>query len=290
MAEDDHDIPATAEAVEQLSERQISLDVVRWTAGEGGLSADQRTWLGELRRERGDGFYSDIMFALTCRRYSRRKAREIWDAILAHRDVMAGALGRNPGVVVAALDYLSNCRAGDRIEFNLIETGKLEKTLERAVVDGLTGLYDHETLCTLLDKEIERARRHDERVALLLLDLDNFKQINDRHGHQKGDEVLGKVADVVGDTIRAMDIAGRYGGEEFGIILPEADESAALQSAERLREEVEERFQAGPGLTVSIGVGCYPDNGDTMDALIRAADEALYAAKAAGKNRVVAGQ
>lgn len=277
----------TAEVVEQLQEDQIDLTVVRWVAGDRVPSAGQRRWVEQLRRERGEGFYSDLIFVVTARRYPRARAHKMWNEIIAHREVLKGALGRNPGIVVAALDYLTNCQGNEVQEFSLIETGKLDNMLERAVVDGLTELYDHHTLLTLLDKEIERARRYAEEVSLLLLDLDDFKQVNDDFGHQKGDEVLAQVAAVVRQTIRSMDIAGRYGGEEFAVIVPESDGAAAVQSAERLRNAVEDRFRHDVKLTVSVGVASFPIGAQTAAALVQAADKALYAAKARGKNRVV---
>jgi diguanylate cyclase (GGDEF)-like protein len=121
-----------------------------------------------------------------------------------------------------------------------------------------------------------------------MLDLDDFKQVNDEFGHQKGDQVLVKLADVIRTTIRAMDIAGRYGGEEFAVILPETDAAAAAESAERLRRAVESAYRQEVQVTASIGVACYPTDGDDVDALVQSADDALYQAKAAGKNRVIA--
>jgi diguanylate cyclase (GGDEF)-like protein len=280
----------TAEVVEQLQEEQIDLAVVRWIADEATPSAAQRRWLDQLRKERGDSFYGDLLFALTGRRYPPSEAQETWRAMTGHRDLLTGSLGRNPGIVVAALDWLVNIQGGKAMEFRLIESAKLDNMLERAVVDGLTGLYDHDTLLTLFEKEIERARRHSETISLLMLDFDDFKQVNDERGHQKGDEVLARLADIIRETIRTMDIAGRYGGEEFAILLPEADTAEAVRSAERLRQSVEDLFRPDVGLTVSVGVASFPDHAGTIGGLVKAADKALYAAKAQGKNRTVAGQ
>ena len=141
--------------VEQLEEQQIDLRIVRWVAGEGEPAPEQRKWVDQLRRERGDGFYSDLIFALLGQRYSQSDAHALWQKIVSHRNTLTQALGRNPGVVVAALDLLSNLQGGKGLELSLIESSKLETMLERAVVDGLTGLYDHDTLLTLLEKEIE---------------------------------------------------------------------------------------------------------------------------------------
>jgi diguanylate cyclase (GGDEF)-like protein len=221
------------------------------------------------------------------RRYPKQEAHEMWDKVLSHRDLLVRTLGRNPGIVVAALDWQTNFQDDDNQEFNIIESDKLDDVLERAVVDGLTGLYDHETMLMLLEKELERAKRHTEKCSLLMLDLDDFKQVNDEYGHQKGDEVLVRLADVLLKNLRTMDIAGRFGGEEFIAILPETDTLAAIRSGERLRIAVEKEFSHDIGLTVSIGLACFPSNAVCADALLKKADDALYQAKDKGKNRVV---
>jgi diguanylate cyclase (GGDEF)-like protein len=277
----------TTEVVEHLEDEQIDLKIVRWAAGERELSSEQRQRLDQLRKERGEHFCSDLLFTLLGRRYPQMEAQSMWNQIIEHRDVLTRMLSRNPGIVVAALDWLSNLKADETMELSLIEYGKLEKILERAVVDGLTGLYDHDTLLALLKKEIERARRHTETLSLLLFDLDDFKQVNDKYGHQKGDEVLARLADIIRETIRTMDIAGRYGGEEFAVILPETDVIEARQSAERLSAAIEQSFRQDVQLTISVGIACFPDHGKGVDALVKKADEALYQAKAEGKNRVV---
>lgn len=120
-----------------------------------------------------------------------------------------------------------------------------------------------------------------------MLDLDDFKLVNDNFGHQKGDEVLVRLADIIQETIRTMDIAGRYGGEEFSVILPETDLIEAVQSAERIRESIENEFHQDVQLTASVGIACFPNDGDDVTSLVKTADEALYQAKAEGKNQVV---
>jgi diguanylate cyclase (GGDEF)-like protein len=277
----------TVEVVEQLEELQIDLSVVRWAAGEGSVSPERSCWLQKLRRNRGSRFYSDLIFVLLGRRSSASEAPKIWQEFIAHRELLTQKLGRNPGIVVAALDRLSNIQQDNKVEWSLIESDRLENILERAVVDGLTGLYDHDTFLVLLDKEIERAKRHSEKSSLLLLDLDDFKQINDQFGHQKGDEVLVQMAHIMRKSIRAMDYAGRYGGEEFAVILPETDIIEAIQSAERLRQAVENQFSQNYKLTISIGVACFPEDASEIEGLVKLADEAMYYAKATGKNRVI---
>jgi len=140
------------------------------------------------------------------------------------------------------------------------------------------------------EKEIERASRFGRPMSLLILDLDKFKDVNDNHGHQRGDSVLIELATRIKSAIREVDTLARYGGEEFVLILPETDLSGAEQAAEKVNELVRQHpFGSAdePRLrvTISIGIAVYPDHGDSPAALIKAADTALYAAKAGGRDR-----
>ncbi|MBN2360342.1 MAG: sensor domain-containing diguanylate cyclase [Deltaproteobacteria bacterium] len=159
-----------------------------------------------------------------------------------------------------------------------------------ATVDGLTGLFVRRYFDQRLDEECLRAQRFDVLFSLLMLDIDDFKQINDTRGHATGDRVLRETAHVIRASLRVIDIAARYGGEEFVVLLPRADASRARQVAERIRCAVFDNDLAGvngsPRVTVSIGVATFPDHAVDAGELVRAADRALYRAKAAGKNRV----
>lgn len=278
---------ATAEIVDLLKQDHVDLHVVHWFAGEEELSSAQLKRLETLCHERADCFHSDLLFVLTGRLYPENEAHARWDQIIAHRNHLSLVLGRNPGINVAALDWLNNIKPEDSEEFSLIGSDNLRNMRARSVIDGLTRLYDHETSLKLLEKEVERAKRYHETLAVLLLDLDDFKMVNDQFGHQKGDNVLIQMADTVFECIRTMDIAGRYGGDEFIVILPETQQSAAEKSAERVRKAFEKRFRKELKLTLSVGVACFPDDGVEAHRLIKRADTALYQAKGEGKNRVV---
>jgi diguanylate cyclase (GGDEF)-like protein len=173
-----------------------------------------------------------------------------------------------------------------------LENARLHRLVERqAVTDGLTDLANRRQFEQALAGEISRAERFGGTLALILADLDNFKQVNDRYGHQAGDEVLRRFADILRETVRDVDLPARYGGEEFAVLLPQTDMDGAENLAERLRQAVAERpLTTKPGslvaCTASFGVASFPDS-STPAALFAAADEALYRAKAAGKNRVV---
>jgi diguanylate cyclase (GGDEF)-like protein len=158
-----------------------------------------------------------------------------------------------------------------------------------ATVDALTGLFNRRFFETRLEQEIERQRRHVDDLALLLVDLDNFKALNDSEGHLVGDRVLREVADILSRAVRIFDVCARFGGEEFVILMPGANAETALRIAERIRRQVEQHFSAasrsGAGRTVSVGVATAVPT-TTRETLIAQADAALFRAKSSGKNVV----
>jgi diguanylate cyclase (GGDEF)-like protein len=174
-----------------------------------------------------------------------------------------------------------------------IENASLHETVGRqAVTDELTGLANARAFRSILDREIERSRRFQTPLGLVMVDLDDFKQVNDRHGHQQGDEVLASVAAVLRDFSRDIDAPARYGGEELAVVLPQTDSDGAALLAERMREAVERlRVPSVDGgeplrVTASFGVASVPESAADRADLVAAADAALYRAKRGGKNRV----
>jgi diguanylate cyclase (GGDEF)-like protein len=168
--------------------------------------------------------------------------------------------------------------------------GDFRRVASQAATDSLTGLANRRTLDEELALEWRRAHRVGDSLAFVLLDLDDFKKVNDSHGHPAGDAVLRSVGEILGAGVRHVDLAGRYGGEEFALILPETDLAGALKLAERIRARLETtavELPSGETLhtTASFGVAVN-DELTTAEQLVAAADEALYAAKAAGKNCV----
>jgi len=173
-----------------------------------------------------------------------------------------------------------------------LENARLHRRVERqAVTDGLTDLANRRQLDEALANEIGRVERFGGSLALIYADLDDFKAINDRHGHQAGDDVLCAFADVLRRTVREIDLPARHGGEEFAVLAPETDLEGAFRLAERIREELASspvETVAGPlAVTASFGVSSFPASPSEAE-LFAAADSALYQAKRAGKNCVVA--
>ncbi len=191
-------------------------------------------------------------------------------------------------------ELLARCRTQirrKRLQDSLQEN--YQKSLSLALTDGLTGLYNRRYLTVHLDGLLARRAEGAMGPALLLLDIDWFKRVNDTHGHAAGDEVLRAVTARVARHVRSFDLFARYGGEEFVVVLPETDQRVAEQVAERLRMVVAENpICLGPPpveleITISIGLAVTESNDETSVSLLHRADAALYAAKAAGRNRVV---
>ncbi len=166
-----------------------------------------------------------------------------------------------------------------------IENSQLyEQTLRLAQTDSLTHLWNHGTFQHLLAEEVARAQRDHTPLALAMLDLDNFKTYNDRVGHQAGDQLLGRVAQVLREVARSSDHVARYGGEEFAVIFPKTTEEEAYQACERIRQRLSQEASS-EAITTSIGLALLPQHAMTKDQLIYAADMALLAAKRSGKNQ-----
>ena len=204
------------------------------------------------------------------------------------------------GMDAGADDYLTKpfnahelrvrLHAGRRILDLQAELLKTREALrEQATHDGLTGLLNRNSILEALDDEISRAARSDQPVSVIMADLDRFKSINDTHGHLAGDAVLREVARRLKSSGRRYDSVGRYGGEEFLIVLPGCDGAAAAAQAERMRDAIGATPILTPSqplaVTASLGVSC--SSSCPPETLVRQADDALYAAKAGGRNRVV---
>jgi len=166
-----------------------------------------------------------------------------------------------------------------------------DETVRLSITDGLTGLYNHRHFQEVLEAEILRSERYGECFSLLMLDIDDFKPVNDRYGHQFGDAVLKIISETLLRSCRSSDTVARYGGEEFTVILPKVTAKHALLLARRIKTHVAEKtgelMKGKSALTVSIGISNYPSDSKTRHGIVEAADRALYSAKAQGKDRIV---
>ena len=166
-----------------------------------------------------------------------------------------------------------------------------QRVAEQAVTDPLTGLWNRRYMAQTLDREVSRALRFGHPISLIILDVDDFKLINDHQGHMQGDLVLERVADLVRDATRLIDVAARYGGDELALILVETGREGATILGERLGERMRSttvplRDGGSMGATISVGVATIPDSANDLESLIDAADRALLRAKRAGKNQI----
>jgi diguanylate cyclase (GGDEF)-like protein len=198
-----------------------------------------------------------------------------------------------------SLDIMNQLRrqTGKRLEKEVVEQIKestsvlmeqKEDSERRAITDQLTGCFNRRYFETRMDEELSLANRFKNKMCLIMLDIDHFKNVNDTYGHQAGDTVLAEVAETAKSCLRGEDYLCRYGGEEFTVVMPETKTEEAHEVAERMRKLIEEHaFYGGNTLiniTISLGIAEYPENAIIKEKLIEKADEALYAAKNAGRN------
>ena len=181
---------------------------------------------------------------------------------------------------------------GDHISLALANIRLREALRHQVVHDVLTGLFNRRYLEETLEREIYRGQRKGASLGLIMLDLDNFKHFNDTYGHEAGDNLLHTLGKFLAEQVRREDVACRYGGEEFVLILPEASSEIVQQRAKDIRREfpkipVVHSGQVLQSVTLSLGVAMFPEHGATGREVLRAADEAMYRAKAHGRNRVV---
>jgi diguanylate cyclase (GGDEF)-like protein len=164
----------------------------------------------------------------------------------------------------------------------------VERVKQLAYLDGLTGIFNRRFFELRIEEEVERARRFDAGMAVIMVDIDQFKRLNDEFGHLLGDEVLRQVSSIFSQQLRKIDVVCRYGGEEFAILLSQTNQKHAMGVAEKLRRLIESwQFPGVPRpVTISAGVATCPHHGTTRDQLVKAADAGLYAAKQSGRNCV----
>jgi diguanylate cyclase (GGDEF)-like protein len=222
-----------------------------------------------------------------------KEARSLIVLPLVAQDKPIGTLivvSRRAGVFTQQIRLLLQVVA-DQTALSYQSALMVRRLEEMATTDALTGLYNKRVFLEALGRHMRTAQRYDKKLSLIMTDLDHFKSVNDTYGHPLGDQVLVRFAEVLRHNVREVDVACRYGGEEFAVIVVETDSEGAARMAERIRRDMErEPIKADPDtihVTCSMGVATCPEQGPTPEELIRSADCALYEAKRAGRNRVV---
>jgi two-component system cell cycle response regulator len=268
-----------------LADTALSLDLVSALAGDRPLTEAEKNRLGDLKKSRGLRFFSDLLYSITHQYFFPEFAKDLWAGILRHKDGLSTALGRNVRIAVAALDYLSNITA-NMGSATLVGEADIGQIVGLSFRDGLTGLFNHTYFYQQIDFEVKRYVRYGTLVSLVLIDIDDFKEVNDTYGHREGDRILAAMGRTLMRVARDSDICCRYGGEEFALILPLTDVHEAGATANRLKMELAERLPGGRTVTVSIGVASCGKKTGTYRDLVEKADAALYQVKRSGKNRV----
>jgi len=247
--------------------------------------------LERIRKEERAPVHTAALKILAHMEIPESQALPILEGLVRHRQRITAALGRDPGLRVAAIDYLSNVK---RLLINpaIVESSQLEKARRSALTDSLTRLTNRRHFMEVLANELRRSHRYSLRLSLLMLDVDGFKTLNDRHGHLFGDRVLQRVARLLRRSVREADTPSRFGGDEFAVILPETDRLGAYAVAERVRHRVADSCETRPigGVPARVrfsgGIASYPVDGEDPPSLIARADKALYLAKRDGRNRI----
>lgn len=247
--------------------------------------------LDQIRTQSGVQVYAALLLILTGLPFEESDARRHWEATLQHRRALSQKLQREIGLRVAVLDYFVNVNR-QLTNPRIIDLALEERQEPSSPVDPQTGLWNARQFLSSLQKETRRAKRYSLDLSVLYLDIDDFREINERHGDLVGDILLREVAILIKNKIRDIDVAARMAGEEFGLILPETERMGAFLVAERIRQEMERHFlrrdiDGRPiSMTVTIGMAKYPEDGTNTDRLVRRAEEAMHQAKARGGNSV----
>jgi diguanylate cyclase (GGDEF)-like protein len=265
----------------------MSVDLVSAFAGDRARTAADDLFIRRQQKERGHVFFSDLLYAISHHYFAPEIAEALWNDILAHKRLISKRLGRNVRITVATLDYLSNITR-ELPAPTLISEAYIAEIANLSMRDGMTGLFNHTSCLELLGLELRSHRRYGVGVSFLLLDIDDFKSVNDRHGHQEGDRILVDLARTLVEEARSSDICCRLGGDEFAVILRSTNDPVeACEIAERLRERAAQIHCHGQSITISVGVVQCDSATTSPRALIERADRALYRAKLTGKDRVV---
>lgn len=220
--------------------------------------------------------------------FTEEEARFHWKGITQSAANLQKKLKRPISPPIAIVDYFTNITHILNAPL-IIEIDAFKQTERLAMVDSLTGVFNRRYMDIILKKEINRCARYEKEFSIVLLDIDNFKAVNDTRGHSFGDKVLRKLSTLITESLREEDILCRYGGEEFLIVLPETNSESGFFTANRIRNYLKSNsFFIQYGITFSAGIATYPSTANTLENLLTNADTALYEAKRAGKDQIIA--
>jgi len=241
--------------------------------------------LGNLDRPARGQFLQKFFNSMAQVELTESLSLECWDQILSRRLELAGSLSRPISLNAAIVDVLAGTNFL-RVPI-LMEYGELKKLQINAATDALTGLYNRRLFEEYFNKELDRAKRYRQQLAVLILDMHHFKEVNDRFGHLIGDQALQAAAATLRKTLRTSDYAFRIGGDEFALLLPQSDPEQAITLGRRIRANYESAtlpLKLDIPLVIDYGVSVFPDDGDQKEVLLRLADERLYQLKNATRN------
>ncbi|MFC1748903.1 GGDEF domain-containing protein [Pseudomonadota bacterium] len=266
-----------------LADTALSLDLVSAYAGDRVLTDAEKAYLVALENSRGLRFFSDLLYSITHQYFAPKVAEALWVDVLKHKHMLSQVLERNAGIVVATLDYLSNITS-NMDAATLVGEVHIGEIIGLSLRDGLTGLFNHTYFYQQIDFEVKRYVRYDTSVTLALIDIDDFKAVNDTYGHREGDRILSVMGKTLLRLARDSDICCRYGGEEFAVILPLTSTREISAITNRMRKALAQVLPNGQRVTVSIGVATCGEKTKTYQQLVEKADAALYRGKKSGKN------
>ena len=255
-------------------------------------SADDDVFIQELNHlvERQGAIACKVIFqSLTSLDIPPDTAAQYWQKVLQHRQELGQLLARKVDLMMAMCDFLRTSTTY-LVNPRLVDASTFERVIHETMYDGLTGLFNRPYFDEAFEQQISLAKRYNTDLSVLFLDVDNFKEINDTLGHLVGDNALKKIGAIIKNAKRESDIASRFGGEEFVLLMPHTEIVNAFIVGERIRKEVEQEEFSAHGqsyrLTISGGLASYPLNATDPKTLLHLADSATYLAKGAGKNNI----
>jgi diguanylate cyclase (GGDEF)-like protein len=240
---------------------------------------------------RSGWFYRFIIHVLTNLEMNEEEARQHYFRILEHKFALSESLNRDIGLRVATLDYFHNiCKLFENPK--MVELSFFEEIIRMSREDTKTGCFNANFMAEFASKEIRKSERNHQNLSVIIIDIDNFKTINDKYGHLFADQILKKFSELLHESVRTEDLISRFGGDEFVILLPQTGRIGARCLGERVKQHMADYFHEKKHLdeklsiTFSAGIASYPYDASDYEGLVKKADQALYRSKQLGKNRI----